>query len=190
MIKLTDLIKENSQSTYNYGCVMLYFDFPEIEKIHKLISPSDVYTEDGDKTFGLEDEPHTTLLYGLHEEVMLEDVTEVLDKFTFGDLKSYNPSLFENEKYDVLKYDVVYPIKGGAFLHKANNELKKLPHTTSFPKYHPHLTIGYLKKGEGQKYVNMLNKAGLTEFRLTPQYGVYSKPNGSKTKIELNLDYI
>jgi hypothetical protein len=188
MIKLKNLIKENSKSTYDYGCVMLYFTFPEIKKIHSLISPSDIYTEESDNTFGLEDEPHTTLLYGLHEGVSNEDVERVLGKFTFGDLKSYNPSLFENEKYDVLKYDVGYPTRGGAFLHKANNELKKLPHTTSFPKYHPHLTIGYLKKGEGQNYVNMLNKAGLTEYRLEPQYGVYSKPDGSKSYIQLCID--
>jgi hypothetical protein len=32
MIKLIDLLKENSSSTYDYGCVMLFFDFPELSK--------------------------------------------------------------------------------------------------------------------------------------------------------------
>jgi hypothetical protein len=91
--------------------------------------------------------------------------------------------LFENEKYDVLKFEVV-----GDNLHETNADLKKFPHTTSFPDYNPHLTIAYLKKGEGSKYVNMLNKAGLNEFWLAPQYGVYSKPNGSKTHIQIRID--
>lgn len=183
MIKLKDLMKENSQSTYDYGCVMLYFDFPEIQKIHKLISPSDVYTEEGDNTYGLEDEPHTTLLYGLHEGVSNVDVDETLSRYTYYTCKIHNPSLFENEKYDVLKFEVE-----GDNLHETNADLKKFPHTTSFPDYNPHLTIAYLKKGEGRKYVNMLNKAGLNEFWLAPQYGVYSKPNGGKSYIQIRID--
>lgn len=183
MIKLKELIKENSQSTYDYGCVMLYFTFSEMDKIHSLISPTDIYTEDGDSTFGLEDEPHTTLLYGLHEGVADMDVDKTLSEYTYYTCKIHTPSLFENQKYDVLKFEVV-----GDNLHETNADLKRFPHTTSYPDYHPHLTIGYLKPSMGKKYVNMLNKAGLNEFRLAPQYGVYSKPNGSKTKIKLNLD--
>lgn len=180
MIKLKDLINENSQSTYDYGCVMLYFDFPQMEKIHNLISPSDIYTEEGDKTFGLEDEPHTTLLYGLHDGVSDADIDKILSKHTYKVCKIHTPSLFENEKYDVLKFEV-----SGDNLHETNSELRKFPHTTSFPDYNPHLTIGYIKKGEGKKYVNMLNKSGLNEFQLIPQYGVYSKPNGGKTYIDI-----
>jgi hypothetical protein len=66
-IKLIDLLKEGSNQTYDYGCVMLYFDFPLMDKIHNVIDPKDIYYEEGDRSFGLEDEPHTTLLYGLHE---------------------------------------------------------------------------------------------------------------------------
>jgi hypothetical protein len=183
MIKLKDLIKENSKSTYSFGCVMLYFTFPEIKKIHSLISPSDIYTEDGDNTFGLEDEPHTTLLYGLHEGVSDADVERVLDKYTYYTCKIHTPSLFNNESYDVLKFEV-----SGDNLHQTNGDLKQLPHTSSYPNYIPHLTIGYIKKGEGQKYVNMLNNAGLNEFWLAPQYGVYSKPDGSKSHIQLHID--
>ena len=183
MIKLKNLIKENSKSTYDYGCVMLYFTFPEIKKIHSLISPSDIYTEESDNTFGLEDEPHTTLLYGLHDGVSNLQVEQILNKYTYYTCKIHNPSLFENEKYDVLKFEVV-----GDNLHETNSDLKGLPHTTSYPDYNPHLTIGYIKKGEGKKYVNMLNKGGLNEFWLAPQYGVYSKPDGSKSHIQLHID--
>jgi hypothetical protein len=185
MIKLTDLMKENAKSTYSFGCVMLYFNFDDITKIRSLISPSDIYTEEGDNTYGLEDEPHTTLLYGLHEGVSDMDVERVLDKYTYLTCKIHNPSLFNNDSYDVLKFEV-----SGDNLHQTNGDLKQLPHTTSYPNYNPHLTIGYLKKGEGQKYVNMLNTGGLSEFFLIPEYGVYSKPNGIKTQIEIKTKII
>jgi 2'-5' RNA ligase len=183
MIKLTDLLKENSSSTYDYGCVMLYFGFPEINKIHDAINPSHIYTEDGDTTYGLEDEPHTTLLYGLHNEVTLEDVSDVLDNYTYYTCKIHNPSLFENEKYDVLKFDVV-----GDNLHETNADLKQFPFTSNYPKYHPHLTVAYLNPGMGKKYVDMLNKVKANEFWLAPQYAVYSEADGTKTKINIRID--
>lgn len=184
MIKLKDLIKENSNSTYDYGCVMLYFNFPDLTKIHNAIDPEHVYTEEEDKTYGLEDEPHTTLLYGLHPEVTLDNVKDVLSKFTYSPCTISNPSLFKNEKYDVLKFDVK-----GNNLHKTNEELKKYPFTSNFPKYHPHLTIGYINPGLGQKYVDMLNKVIPKDgYTLVPQYAVYSMPDGSKHKIKINVD--
>ena len=183
MIRLTDLIKENSNSAYNYGCVMLYFSFPEMDTIHSRIEPTDVYTETGDTTYGLEDEPHTTLLYGLHNEVTLKDVTNVLEEYNYFTCKIHNPSLFENDKYDVLKFDVV-----GSNLYNTNTALKRLPYTSDYPKYHPHLTVGYLNPGMGKKYVDMLNKVKANEFQLTPQYAVYSEADGTKTKININID--
>jgi hypothetical protein len=184
MIKLKDLIKENSNSTYDYGCVMLYFNFPEINKIHDAINPKHVYTEEGDKTFGLENEPHTTLLYGLHPEVTLDNVKEVLSGYTYAPCTIYSPSLFKNEKYDVLKFDVK-----GSNLHKTNEALKEYPYTSDFPDYHPHLTIGYIQSGMGQRYVDMLNTAiPASGYQLVPQYAVYSMPNGTKHKIKINVN--
>ena len=177
MISLINLLKENSQSTYDYSCAMIYFNFPDMGKLHNQIQPEDIYTEEGDKTFGLEDEPHTTLLYGLHKEVTLDDVKEVLDKYQFGPCRIYNASLFENEKYDVLKFDVKAEI-----LHDVNKDLKQLPFTSNFPDYHPHMTIGYLKPGTGKKYVKIFKAI---EYELQPQYGVYSQGNGQKDKIKI-----
>ena len=179
MIKLIDLLIENTTSTYKYGCVMLYFNFPEINKIHDIINPDDVYEEDGDKSFGLEDEPHTTLLYGLHPEVSLDEVKKILDSYIYHPCTIKNASLFENEKYDVLKFDV-----GGKNLHKTNSDLKKHPFTSDFPDYHPHLTIGYIKPGMGKKYTKMLKEV---EFKLIPQYAIYSHPDGTKDKIKIKV---
>ena len=179
MIKLKDLLNENSSSTYQYGCVMLYFKFPNMKKIHSMIDPADVYTQEGDMTYGLEDVPHITLLYGLHPEVTLEDVKKVLDSHTYSTCTIKNASLFNNPDYDVLKFDV-----SGKDLHETNADLKQYPFTTSYPDYHPHMTIGYLNPGEGEKYVSKLK--GM-QYSLVPDYAVYSHPNGTKDRIEIKV---
>lgn len=179
MIKLIELLTEKKADSYEYGCAMLYFDFPLMNKIHDAIDPLDVYTEEGDRSFGLEDEPHTTLLFGLHEGVSEENVQDVLDNFTFGDCILYNISTFNNPQYDVLKFDV----KGDS-LHEANEKLKQYPHTSNFPDYHPHATIAYLKPGTGKRYIRMLKGQ---EFTLTPTHAVYSKPNGDQVELPIKV---
>ncbi len=174
-------IAEKKGDSYDYGCVMLYFNFPEMKDIHNTIDENDLYTEEGDRTYGLADEPHCTLLYGLHKEVSADQIKTVVKNYTFDDLKLQNASLFENQ-YDVLKFDVTYNNDGESFLHDCNKELCTLPHTTSFPDYHPHATIAYLKKGMGKKYVDQME--GLN-FTVKPSHIIYSMANGDKIKIEL-----
>ena len=106
MKKLIDVLKESRGQKFEYGGVMLSFTFPEITKIHEMMDPDDIYYEEGDRSFGLEDEPHTTLLFGLHEGVTSEDVSGVLDNFKFGTCRVSDASLFQNPQYDVLKFDV------------------------------------------------------------------------------------
>jgi hypothetical protein len=174
-MKLMDVINENRK--VSYGCVMLYFDFPEIKNLHTKINNEDVYNDPSDPSYGLEDEPHTTLLYGLHPEVTDENVKEVLDKHKFGPCQISNASLFENENYDVLKFDV-----SGDSLHECNADLREYPYTTNFPDYHPHLTIGYLKPGTGKNYTKLLEGQ---QYTLEPKYAVYSKTDGTKSKFKL-----
>lgn len=178
MIKLIDILKEAKQ-TYDYGCAMLYFEFPQMNKIHNLIDKNDVYIQEGDRSYGLEDEPHCTLLYGLHKGVTPEDIKTVTSNYTFSPLRAYNASLFENPDYDVLKFDIE-----GENLHEINSDLQQYPFTSTFPDYHPHMTIGYLKPGEGKKYVKKLENL---EFDLLPQYVTYSTPEGDKKKINIKV---
>lgn len=191
MIRLTDLLKEETKPVYEYGCVMLYFNpIKDFVSFQNNIKSDDLYTADDNGGYGLETEPHCTLLYGLHEEVELKTIVEILNGITFGNCLVHNPSLFENEKFDVLKLDVTYPpapqYGGIKFLHTTNKELSKLPHTTSYPDYHPHMTIGYLKSGLGKKYVDEL-KTGVSAFVLKPTHAVYSQPDGTKTNIDIKL---
>ena len=163
-----------------YGCVMLYFDFPVIRKIHANIEHNDVYVDPEDPSFGLESKPHITLLFGLHNGISTKDVDSVLGEFTFETCTMSNASLFENGQYDVLKFDV-----RGEGLHDVNEKLSEFPHTTDFPEYHPQMTKGYLKLGTGKKYVEMFKTL---KYTLLPQYAVYSKAGGVKERINIRVD--
>jgi len=119
-------------------------------------------------------------LYGLHEGVSTDEVVAVLDKYSFPELDAHNASLFENEKYDVLKFDIA-----GKSIHEANADLKQYPFTSDFPDYHPHMTIAYLKPGKGKRWANMLDGH---RFKLRPTHAVYSKPSGEKDSISIKND--
>lgn len=176
-MKLLPLIIEDHK--HDYGCVMLFFDFPEMYKIQDMINPDDIYEDENDDSFGLEDEPHVTLLYGLHEGVSSEDIKRTLRFIDFGPCRLSNPSIFQNDDYDVLKYDVE-----GDGLEEANIQLRKFPNTTDFPEYHPHMTIAYLKTKTGKKYANAIKDSS---FILSPKYSTYSKPDGTKEQLSINV---
>lgn len=167
-------LMEASKQTYDYACAMVYVKFPMLEVIQEFIESDDVYTEEGDSTYGLETEPHITLLYGLHEEVNSEDIFETIKQFEFQPIKLTKVSSFGNEKYDVLKFTVDSNV-----LHNINGALTKFPHTTSFPDYNPHLTIGYLKPGMAKAYIDVFSD--LT-YLLDPYKIVYSHPTLPKAE--------
>lgn len=175
--KLVSIIesKEKKDNRYEYGCAMVYFDFPEMPKLHAEIKEDEIYAPKGGG-YGLETEPHVTLLFGLHDEE-IED-SSVLDACLlrkYKNMKLDNVSLFKNDEFEVLKFDVECED-----LHYVNNILSKLPHTTRYPDYHPHTTIAYLKPGKGDDVIERLNikKA----YKVKPEEIVYSKSDKSKVK--------
>lgn len=165
-----------SLAAYSYGCVMLDFaSFPAFEQVQQAIDPSHVDAEAG----GLESEPHVTILYGLHPEVTLDQVQVIVDNQGVElTVELTGLSLFESEKYDVLKFTV----EGCQPLHDFNAALKSLPHTSKFPQYVPHLTVGYLRKGTGQQYVQKFAKPVV----LSSGQVAYSTPAGDRNLFQLH----
>jgi 2'-5' RNA ligase len=170
-------LKEKKGDSYSKGCVMAYLDSlqPQMKELQSKISEEDIYTEEGDRTFGFEDEPHVTLLYGIHsDEVSDDEVMKIMEEMNWKQMINIGHiGLFENEKYDVLKLEA-----SADWLREANKALcEKLPYSTDFPDYNPHVTVAYLKPGTGKRVVEEL---GSFDVETAPDKIVYSLPNGEK----------
>ena len=137
-----------------YGALMLYLDVPVWEKITSIIKKEDVFEKDGE--YGIETEPHVTILYGFHNEVDANDVFDLYkENFELKPIEIgvEGVSVFENEEFDVVKMDVSSKI-----LSKMNSVMRELPNTTDFPKYHAHITLAYVKKDTGKNYIKAFEK--------------------------------
>lgn len=174
-MKYVKLFEEFTSEEKKYGVVMVNFDFPVLAQMEKEIDKKDVYEEEG-KTYGKHrSDPHVTLLYGLHsEEIPSGKVMEIAMKYLKNkpEIKLFHASVFENEKFDVLKFDA----DSDALVH-INKELRKFPHTNAYPKYEPHCTVAYLKKNKAQNYVYHLREK---VYYVKPKQITYTKPDGSK----------
>lgn len=132
-----------------YGCLMANFNTTGwSDYIKGLIDEADVYDEEG---YGLELEPHITVLYGLHdEEFNFEDLKKILPPIEKLFAFKKNISIFTNDnmEYDVVKFEIESSI-----LVELNEKIRnQFPYTSTFD-YNPHMTIAYVKKGTGKKYV-------------------------------------
>jgi 2'-5' RNA ligase len=162
------LNEQKKESTF--GCVMLNTNIRDWEDIHTGgIDPEDVYKKPLDDSFGLEETPHMTIIYGIHEdevtpEQMINVIKENMEDVTVSISKI---SIFENDEYDVVKYDIPVTEQIQAY---RNMFINNFENTQSFPEYHPHMTIAYVAKGAGNKYSKELE----TPFNVTFTKGIYS----------------
>lgn len=167
---INEWLNEQKEDEKTYGCVMLEAKVPDWEEMHiGGIDPKDVYTKPYDDSFGLEKTPHVTVIYGIHEdeidpEIIFDVIQKKMEPLTVTIDKI---GIFETDDYDVVKYDVPVVKKLKKF---RNLFLKSFPNTQTFPEYHPHVTLAYVKPGEGKKYVKKLEEP----FEITFDKGVYS----------------
>ena len=174
--KIRQRIDEIAGVTYDYGCVMLYFDMAKEDwkKVQDLIKDEDISEIEG--VDGRESEPHVTILYGIHKDVKDSEVEEIVKEFVAPEITLNKIGTFENEN-DVVKFDI-----SCKELHEMNKKLKELSHTSKFPNYEPHSTIAFVKGGKGKEYKQTLSKED--SIILKPHKIVYSKPDGTKRKYE------
>jgi 2'-5' RNA ligase len=120
-----------------------------IEWGNKNIPNSDVYIEDGDKTYGRENDIHVTVKYGLHTTDPNEIKKAIKEfktfKITLDTISQFSP---KDKDYDVIKIDVE-----SNELHSLNAAISKLKNSDEHPTYKPHITIAYVKKGCGKKVI-------------------------------------
>lgn len=133
---------------------------------------------------GRELEPHVTILYGLHSDDPAE-VRRCLAgskpiKLTLGRTSIFPAK--EGADYDVVKIDV-----DSADLHRLNAEVAKCQHTNNHGSYKPHVTLAYVKAGEGKQFAgkSLQNVTGQT---VTLDRVVFSDRQGKRTEIKLGDD--
>lgn len=167
-----------ADKVYDYGCAMLYVDFPERSSFQDLIAKEDLADN------GIEMEPHITLLYGFHHnDTIIFDIGHILSKYTFRTVITTGVGLFENEHSDVLKLEV-----DDRVLTQINKELQLYPNSSTYSSYAAHLTLAYLKPGTGHKYLKLFKELGLGRCYLKPSHIVYSYPEeGTNKKIDMPI---
>ena len=75
--KYIQFVKESTG--YDYGCVMVEVPVSNWDEICSSIDEEDIYEEENDTSYGIQDNPHLTLLYGTTKDVSTEDVKELLE---------------------------------------------------------------------------------------------------------------
>jgi len=140
--------KKAKEVSHEYSWV--YVNLPtKIEKqlveFGKEIDPDDLYVKEAEN--GLELEPHCTIKYALLTNEF-KDIKDLLKGEKGGKFHLGESSIFEADKYDVVKIDVE-----SKDLKRLHEKLNNLPHEDKHPEYHAHATIAYLKSGKGKKYI-------------------------------------
>ena len=186
ILRKTLLERETKKSHKNlYGCLMIYLGIEdnEWEELEKLIPNEALYEPKDDPTYGKENEPHVTILFGLHNDISDKDIEAEIKKIKVPRIELGKVSSFKNDLFEVLKFDII-----SDDLMKLNKKFSEFPHTTDYPNYHPHMTIAYCKKNEGGRYIELLNKymEDNDSLVINPTKIVYSKADGTKKNYKLN----
>ena len=172
----------DKRGIYEYSSVQI--NLPEViadEVIlwgQKKIKDRDLFTPPEDFIHGREEEPHVTVLYGIHCQLPIEIIKLIVNKPSF-DIKLNNISIFTNNTaFDVVKIDVESPN-----LNYYNNLLKNnIDSTQCFNNYQPHVTVAYIKKG---KCFDLCGNTEFKDIKWKVNSLIFSSKNGEKTPIRL-----
>lgn len=165
-----------NKGPYEYACVKLDVTDPaflqRVRAVQRELDPEDIVEA--------EDTPHITVLFGLHDSPELYGEVERLVRgygeieLTLGEL-----ALFEHPDKDIL----IVTVEPDQKLSGLNDLLKTLPYTNEYP-YHPHLTIAYLTKGTGHKYLGLSGVKGqMVKFDTL----TFSDKGGYSNKLTVNM---
>jgi 2'-5' RNA ligase len=118
----------------------------------------ELYADQENSIPGREYDQHITIKYGLKTDNPL-DVLNVIERrpITPFEITLGKVDIFEKDLYDVVMVEITD--NGLLALHEAL--LADLPNEETYPKYHPHVTVAYVKKGMGLAHVGAEDFAGL-----------------------------
>jgi len=171
------LAEAERKEKVEFGVLMLEIKVSNWDEITSMIEKDDIYDK---PTFGIEKDPHITILYGFHDGVDANQVRAIVESIIDIskpiEIELKEVSHFETPDFDVVKFDVV-PTQT---LKNLNKALKELPYTNRFKDYHPHMTISYVKKGTGKKYGKKFKK----NIKLQSEKLVFSTKDKKKTVLK------
>jgi len=160
--------------TSKYGWLEVNYDIPNWPNlVEGMVLKEDVYEN------GMEMNPHTTILYGFHENILSEHLIPYLMPSHYIKVEFKNINIFEGKEYDVLKFEC--DSEALRSLHKTVKYY--FDNSWQWPDYNPHATISYMKSGTGKKYVNELE----TPFTLVPSGYRYVSAEGVETIFDVDV---
>ncbi len=172
-----NLITENRHN--EFGCLMAMVEptrGPHIIKFGKTVIPSQIlYIDPNDSTYGYDDEPHITTKYGYSPDLTRANLATILQGIKPFVVKLTGLTQFQNEKYDVVKFDV----ENNEILSEIRRRCDCYKNEDKYPDYKPHMTLAYVQKGRFPHIKEGLNlSVPVTRFK-------YSGQNGKKLYINL-----
>lgn len=158
-------------------CVML--GLHEILPAEKWIQCLNSIDEDDLHTHGKEYDPHVSLFYTYEWATKFNSKTssDFAKKVLPIDLTVTGVSLFENEEYDVLKFDIQKTI----LLEDAQKQSVDLfDAVPTYPDYVPHMTLAYVLPGKGLKYQEQFSKSIEFPFTYTSNKLIFAISSSSQ----------
>lgn len=170
---------------YNYSSTQIYLPDELSDEIvewgNRHVPDKDLYIDPTDPSFGRENEIHITVLYGIHSDD-LKPIQSILAGVKPIRCKLGRITAFDsNAKFDVLKIDVTSPD-----LHALNVKLQALEHSNGYPVYKPHVTIAYVNKDKGKRWLNC--KAFLDRDFVAYDL-IFSSKSGKKTALPIQMQH-
>ena len=114
------------------------------------IDCDDLFLDPVDPTFGREKNIHLTILGNL-EEISNDKLKSAIGRESAIECRMGSIGVFTNNS----KYDVVYIEVVGDCVRELNTNLSlSIRNSNRFPVYIPHITIAYVKKGRGDRFLD------------------------------------
>ena len=144
---------KHKNTSREYAFLMVdYISDGFIEEIQSKIKKEHLYTEEDNDDYGIEKNPHVTLVPCLNNDVDLEKLKTYLDDISAYDIVLTDLSKFECEKFDVLKCTV----KSNKLKETNKKIVKDFETHSDYKDYTPHLTIAYMKHGMADNYIRKI----------------------------------
>lgn len=178
------MLEENSKGNYDYSSVQFNYPIDFAKDVmrwgRKNVRTEDIFVDPHDESYGMEDNIHTTVLYGIH------DITPHKTKRLIEQTAPFKVTLGEVDKFPAGKdYDVLKVNVEGDALRDLHYILREnITNTNSFPEYKPHMTIGYVLPSAGDHLLGHKKFEGMT-FQVNTVIFSSSEKKWKKFKIKL-----